>query len=125
MRIEEAFGTLAKIRAAMPLPVRAARPSEDRRMDAWSIEEFEGEALADAIEALADDVRAMVEEMRRRTFEKALDVYYTTEELARDPANANLIEHVENMRRAYESQYGCPIPTKEETARRRAAASPI
>jgi len=40
----------------------------------------------------------------------ALRIYYAAEELARDPANAHLIPHVEAMRRAYEHDYGVPIP---------------
>jgi hypothetical protein len=44
----------------------------------------------------------------------ALDAYYTAEELARDPAHAELVPHVEAMQRAHEAQYGKPIPPKRE-----------
>jgi hypothetical protein len=43
-----------------------------------------------------------------------LNVYYATEELVKDPANAHLIPHLEAMRKAYEDSYGKPIPPKKK-----------
>jgi hypothetical protein len=40
-------------------------------------------------------------------------VYYIAEELAKDPAHAELIQHVEAMRKAHEKQYGKVIPPKK------------
>jgi hypothetical protein len=76
---------------------------------------------------MADDARALAAAAIESAVEHALDVYYTAEELALQPDHANLIPHVENMRRAYHEHYGRAIPTKEETERRRAreAADPI
>ena len=45
-------------------------------------------------------------------YRKGLEVYYAAEDLARDPAHAELIPHVEAMRRAHEAQYGRPIPPR-------------
>ena len=116
------LGELAKIRSAIPLdgltPVRK-QDHDSRRTEARTMEEFELEAIADAAESLADDIRAVVEAKMQTLMEQALDVYYAAEALARDPEHAHLIEHVENMRRAYAAQYGRAIPTKEETERRR------
>ena len=43
----------------------------------------------------------------------------SAEELARDPAHANVILHVEALRKAHQNSYGRTIPTKEETEARR------
>jgi len=75
-------------------------------------EDFEYAAVADALDSLASDVRAAIDRAQAEATEKALEVYYTAEELARDPAHADLIPHVEQMRRAYERTYGKPIPPK-------------
>ena len=121
---ERVLGELARIRAAIPLRGSAPRREKSQRMDARSGEEFELEAVADALEALADDVRLMVEKANEEAMEKALDVYYAAEELARDPANVDVAAHVEKMRAAYQSHYGRPIPSKEETEKRRAKGKP-
>ena len=75
-------------------------------------EEFEYAAIAAGLESLAADVSASIEYARAQATEKALQVYYAAEELARDPAHAELIPHVEKMREAYERSYGKPIPPK-------------
>jgi hypothetical protein len=121
---ERVLGELARIRAAIPLRGSAPRREKTQRMDARTAEEFELEAVADALEALADDVRLMVETATAEAMEKALDVYYAAEELARDPANTEVAEHVEKMRKAYEDHYKRPIPSKEETEKRRAKGKP-
>jgi hypothetical protein len=97
-----------------------ARAADDRSADVlYSIDqreqamsEFGTLAAADALQALADDVQAHAGRLMEELQQKALEVYYTAEELAKDPANAELIPHVENMRRAYEAQHGRPIPPK-------------
>jgi hypothetical protein len=81
--------------------------------DAQAAEDFDLLATADALESLAAKVRAVVEIKEAALYQKALDVYYATEELARDPANAHLKEQVEKMRDAHERQYGKPIPPKK------------
>jgi hypothetical protein len=75
-------------------------------------EEFEWAALADGLESLANDLNAAIERKHAEIMETALRVYYTAEELSRDPAHADLIPHVERMREAYEKEHGKPIPPK-------------
>lgn len=125
---EEVLANLAKIRAGMPLH-RIRRPAtpkptrtrlDARTLDVQSVEEFELEAIADALETMADDARALAAASYQSALEMALDVFYAAEELARDPAHPDLVALVENMRRVYQSEYGTAIPTKAETERRRA-----
>ena len=84
--------------------------SADEREQAMS--DFEMLAAADALEALADEIQSFVDRRMEEAYRKALEVYYTAEELSRDPAHAELLPHVEAMRRAHEEQYGKPIPPK-------------
>jgi len=46
--------------------------------------------------------------------EKALEIYYVAEELAKQPENAHIIPHVEEMQRAYKAEFGKPIPPKKK-----------
>jgi hypothetical protein len=85
--------------------------STDEREQAMS--EFEALAAADALEALADEIQFFIDRRMEEAYRKALDVYYTAEELARDPEHAELVPHVEAMRRAHEQQYGKAIPPKQ------------
>ena len=48
-----------------------------------------------------------------RVLETWLRIYYAAEDLSRDPANAHLLAHVEDMRREYERVFGEPIPPKK------------
>jgi hypothetical protein len=80
----------------------------DEREQAMS--DFDTLAAADALGALADEIQFCIDRRMEEAYRKALDVYYTAEDLARDPAHAELIPHVEAMRRAHEKQYGKPIP---------------
>lgn len=105
-------------RAAMRDRVSADQGSSmvysiDQREQAMS--EFETETAADALEALAVEVRSFAGRRMEEALRQALDVYYIAEELAKDPANAELIPHVASMRRAFESQYGHPIPPKPKS----------
>lgn len=122
MNVEEVLAGLARIRAALPARrERRAREEKTSRMDVGSVEEFELGAVRDALEELADDVGGIVREKQEALYEQVLDVYYATEELSREPEHAHLVEHVEKMRAAHLRSYGRPVPTKEETERRRAA----
>jgi hypothetical protein len=78
-----------------------------------SMADFEAQAVIDALESMAEDVRAIVDEKRARLLAMALDVYYTAEELIRDPEHANLIPTVEAMRAAYMKDFGKPIPPRK------------
>lgn len=111
---------LAAIRKAIPhLPPDAPRPASDGRapdtggVQSWTEEDFEYAAVADGVASLAGDLSAALERARNVATEKALEIYYAAEELARDPEHAHLIPHVERMRAAYESEHGRPIPPRD------------
>ena len=112
---------LAKLRAGLPPEMRDRRSPRKEgattRMKLPSsgdaMADFEEAAVIEALESLADDVGAVVQEKRAKLLAQALEIYYTAEELARNPEHANLIPHVEEMRRAYEKEYGKPIPPKK------------
>lgn len=121
---EKILAKLAEIRSMMPLEgIPLSRPKEPRQLQGLDLrtkQDFDDAAVIHAVESLAADAQAIVDAGMERAFEMALDVYYKAEELARDPENAELVQHVENMRRAFENSYGHPIPTKAETDARRA-----
>jgi len=121
MNTEAILGKLAEIRRGIPRLSQRRRPESTSLVDARTVEEFEAAAVVDAMETLAEDLRATIEDAEARAYESALDVYHAAEELARDPARAaEVLPHVESMRAAHRATYGIPIPTKEETERRRA-----
>jgi hypothetical protein len=65
---------------------------------------------ADGLEDLAAGMQAIIDRRMEKVYRDALEVYYAAEELARDPAHAHLIPHVEAMRQGHERDYGAPIP---------------
>lgn len=77
-----------------------------------ALRDFELLSAADAMQALADEIRAECDRVMEEAYRAALGAYYVAEELARDPAHAELIPHVAAMRAAHEAQYGRPIPPK-------------
>jgi hypothetical protein len=113
------LGEIASIRKRIPFLADAEpRPPEDARFrspDGIPIdteEDFEWAAVIDAMESLHNDLTAGMARKRAAMAETVLDLYYAMEEASHDPENAHLIEHVENMRAAYERDYGRPIPPK-------------
>ena len=110
----EALRRLGEIRKGIPfLEESVPRRTGDGRADGGTtFEEFEMLALAEGLENLSEDLSAAVRKKEAEAVEAALQVYYTTEELSRDPAHAHLIPHVEKMREAYERDFGRPIPPK-------------
>jgi len=112
---------LAEMRKSIPYldPVPSRRPGDGRAaaldgIPLESPEDFEYAAVAEALESLADDLGATIEKKRAEMTAKALEVYYTAEELARDPEHADLIPHVERMRQAYLNDHGRPIPPRKK-----------
>jgi cysteinyl-tRNA synthetase len=125
MNAEEILTRLAKIREGMPVPQRPRKKravETTSRFDARSLEDFEAMAVVEALESMADDVQAVIDEKMERAHEMALDVYYKSVELARDPEHSELVPHVKKMEEAYVRSYGRPIPSKEETEARRRKA---
>jgi hypothetical protein len=76
-------------------------------------EDFEWAAVIDALESFADDVSAIAEHKEAKLIESLLELYYAAEEAARDPANAELLPHLQEMREAYEHDFGEPIPPRK------------
>jgi isochorismate hydrolase len=136
MNTERLLAELAKVRAAMPLHrIRRklkpkctserlnARSLKTQSLNMQSMQDFELETVAEALETMVEETGAVIEALEESLFEQALDIYYAAEELARDPEHAHLVEQVEKMRRSYEAEEGRPIPSKEETLARRARGS--
>ena len=78
-----------------------------------ALEDFELLAAADSLQILADQIHATVERRQQELYEKCIKAYYVAEEMAQDPEHADLIPHVENLRRAHLAQYGRPIPPRK------------
>ena len=121
MTASEILAELAKIRERLPEEMRrplSPKPETSSRTkfptSADAMADFEQEAIIEALQSLADDVHAGIEEKRAKMLEKALEIYYVAEELAKQPENAHLIPHVEEMQRAYKAEYGRAIPPKKK-----------
>lgn len=107
---EAILETLARLRRSIPYALKPA--TEPAAMDAQSVKDFELQTVAEGLESLGAELSEALDQAHAKLHADALRVYYTAEELARHPANAHLIPHVEAMRRAYERDYGVPIPQK-------------
>ncbi len=111
---------LAEMRKLIPyLDEAPPRPPVDGRTTLDGIpmeteEDFEYAAVADALQELADDLNAVIAQKRAYLEEQALEVYYTAEELAKDPEHAELIPVVEQLREAYQRDHGKPIPPRKK-----------
>ena len=120
MTAAEILDELAKIRERLPEEMRRPGPKPEATsrtsfpMSADAMADFEQEAIIEALQSLADDVHAGIEKKRAKMMEKALEIYYVAEELAKLPENAHLVPHVEEMQRAYKAEYGKPIPPKKK-----------
>jgi hypothetical protein len=125
--VEGILNTLATLREAarQQLPKGITLPtstvSEDTAFlpsfvpgDEESMEAFEMETLAVALESFANELTASIQAAREKALAQALEVYYTAEKLAREPEHANLIPVVEEMREAYRRDFGKDIPPKKE-----------
>jgi len=112
---------LAEMRKSIPdLDEAPPRPAHDGRTSALdgfpleTAEDFEYAAVAAGLQSLADDLSAVIEQKLARAEEQALEIYYSAEELARDPEHADLIPVVERLRQAYQNDYGRPIPPRKK-----------
>jgi len=108
---EAILETLAKLRQSIPYKLTPRLP-EHRQGPIDNVPDFELDAVEEALEQLTAELTDAVDAARARALQGALNVYFAAEELARDPANAHLIPHVEAMRRAFEHDYGVPIPPR-------------
>lgn len=125
---ETILGRLTEVRDLLPtkpplIPGTAeeahAKLRELRNLDMNSLSDFELETVLEASESLAAEMRSAVDAARERAFEMALDVYYKAEELVASGEHPELVEHLENMRQAYERSYGEPVPSRAATEARR------
>lgn len=120
-RLTQLNRSIPRRKSPSPLPERPGTT----RMAAQTMDDFEAEAIAEALEGMLADLRATLDEAATQVYEQCLDVYYTAEELARTPEHAHLAEHVERMRAAYVQSYGRSVPTREETEARRRVSTPL
>ena len=125
---------LSKVREAIPerfkSPPTAKKPhkelADDRAfmsgpMDADALREFDYLAVADGLESVAAEISEAVDRMNAKLVDDALRIYYTAEELSRDPKHAEHAElsaRVIEMRDAYQKSYGKPIPSRAEAEKR-------
>lgn len=93
----------------LPLLPQVALTAEGRQQ---AEEDFATLAAAEALLALARKIETVLTRRREELYVQCLEAFYAAEELSRDPAHADLIPHVEAMRRAHEKDYGCPIPPR-------------
>jgi hypothetical protein len=113
---EGILDTLSQIRKSVPkqyLPDKPAPAGEGRAgaaLQPQSMREFDYLAVADGLESLASDLSEASRLAQEKVMADAMRVYYTAEEMAKDPQHADLIPHVEKMRQAYLESYGTPIP---------------
>ncbi|MGZ5443749.1 MAG: hypothetical protein ACXW31_11345 [Thermoanaerobaculia bacterium] len=78
-----------------------------------ALDDFDVLAAADSLQILGDQIHATIQRRAQELYQKCLQAYYVAEDMARDPEHAELVPHVENMRRAHLAQYGKPIPPKK------------
>lgn len=108
---EAILETLTKLRQSAPFPLpQLPPPGDNPAMD--NVEDFELAVVAEGLERLAAELSAAVEAAREKALSEALRIYYAAEDLAADPGNAHLLPHVEAMRRAFQHDYGIPIPDR-------------
>ena len=118
LNAEHVLRTLTRIRRSIPhrgtIPPHAPQSDARAATTATSLTDFELQAIADAMESVLNDLTSILERAHEHAREEGLRVYYTAEELSRDPAHADLLPHVEKMREAYERSYGVPIPARRD-----------
>jgi hypothetical protein len=92
------------------LPQTALSPAQLAQAEA----QFELVTAVSALETLAVEIEVVLARRMEELYAEALQIYYATEALARDPARAELLPFLEAMRSAHEREYGRPIPPKRE-----------
>jgi hypothetical protein len=91
------------------LPQTALSPAQLAQAES----QFELVAAVSALETLTTEMEVVLARRMEALYAEALQIYYATEELSRDPAHAELLPLVEKMRAAHEREYG-PIPPRRE-----------
>jgi hypothetical protein len=111
--MSEAFQQTVTDEERAALLAREADQPQTVQYAAASREDAMVEFAADALRTVADDMDLVLTQRRERFYREAMEIYYTAEELSRQPEHARLIEHVEAMRRAHIAEYGYPPPPRE------------
>ena len=111
MNAEAILELLAKLRQSIPYDLTPQPPQSDGRA-IQTVPDFELAAVATGLQQLTAELTNALERAHAKALAGALEVYYAAEELARDPANAHLIPHVQTMRDAFQRDYGVPIPPR-------------
>lgn len=109
---EAILSIMTNLREAMPKTEVPPPPAPRSGGAVDSIEDFEYETVLEGLETTMTELGAVIEATRAKAIAQALEVYYAAEDLARDPAHAEVIPHVQAMRRAYEEEFGTPIPPR-------------
>jgi hypothetical protein len=78
-----------------------------------ALEDFALDGAMESLHAMSAQIQAVIQQKMDAAYEKALEIYYVTEKLAREPEHAHMREEVEKMRRAHVAQYGREIPERE------------
>ncbi|HEX9986377.1 MAG TPA: hypothetical protein VGF69_24175 [Thermoanaerobaculia bacterium] len=78
-----------------------------------ALDDFALEGAVESLQAMSAQIQAVIQQKMDAAYEKALEIYYVTEKLAREPEHAHMREEVEKMRRAHVAQYGREIPERE------------
>ena len=120
--VEGILKTLASIREQVPhLPKTPAKPVAGDTAgepaftaDDESMELFELETLADALESFAGELSESIETAEAKAMVHAMEIYYAAEKLSKDPEHAHLIPYVEQMRAIYRRDFGKDIPERKE-----------
>jgi hypothetical protein len=115
--VEGILNTLAAVRKQ--IPYLANTPTLDSGGDAAllagddeAMELVKMETLADALESFAGELSDSIETAQQQAMAGAMEIYYAAEKLAKDPAHAHLIPHVEQMRAVYRRDFGTEIPER-------------
>ena len=112
-QISESFQSTMTEDERAALDAKHAGEQEGAVYAAASREEAMIQFTADALETLAGDIHSTIDRRLESVYRQALEVYYATEELARQPEHAHLAEQLEAMRQAHERDYGFPPPPRE------------
>ena len=110
--MSEAFQSTVTDEERAALDVRHAEEPDTVAYPAVSLEDALMGFTIDAISMLVVDMHTVLDGRIQSLYRQALEVYYVSEELARDPKHAHLAAHVEAMRLAHEKEYGYPPPPR-------------
>jgi hypothetical protein len=115
--VDGILNTLAAIRQQIPhladAPIRDTAGAQTLLATGEDATEmFEMETLADALDSFAGELSDSIETAEQQAMASALEIYYASQKLAKEPAHAHLIPYVEQMRAIYRRDFGTDIPER-------------